>query len=131
MVPREAPRGAEVIRTEGAGPQYETGTKPSRTVQSFRQKPAEDPEPFRKQRRPSRPSRLDRRSTRSKLGLCVACGAAAVASNKRKEPDPRVGVYTPLRFQQPKEEIMPLLIPILIGVPVVFGGGWVIYHFVH
>jgi len=26
---------------------------------------------------------------------------------------------------------MPLLIPILIGIPVVFGGGWVIYHFVH
>jgi hypothetical protein len=31
----------------------------------------------------------------------------------------------------PRRNTMPLLIPILIGVPVVFGGGWVIYHFVH
>jgi hypothetical protein len=79
----------------------------------------------------ARPPRFNRRSTSSKLALCVACGPAAVSSNKGKEPDPPVGVYIPLRFQQPKEEIMPLLIPILIGVPVVFGGGWVIYHFVH
>ena len=26
---------------------------------------------------------------------------------------------------------MPLLIPLLIGIPVVVGGGWVIYQFVH
>ena len=30
-----------------------------------------------------------------------------------------------------EEEHMPLLIPVLIGIPVVVGGGWVIYHFVH
>ena len=26
---------------------------------------------------------------------------------------------------------MPLLVPFLVGIPVVIGGGWVIYHFVH
>jgi hypothetical protein len=27
--------------------------------------------------------------------------------------------------------IMPFLIPVLIGIPVLFGGGYVIYHLVH
>jgi hypothetical protein len=27
--------------------------------------------------------------------------------------------------------IMPFLIPVLVGIPVLFGGGYVIYHFVH
>jgi hypothetical protein len=26
---------------------------------------------------------------------------------------------------------MPFLIPVLIGIPVLFGGGWVIYQIVH
>jgi len=26
---------------------------------------------------------------------------------------------------------MPFLIPVLVGIPVLFGGGYVIYHFVH
>ena len=32
---------------------------------------------------------------------------------------------------QRKELAMPFLIPVLIGVPVVLGSGWVIYHFIH
>jgi hypothetical protein len=27
--------------------------------------------------------------------------------------------------------IMPLLIPVLIGIPVVIGGGWYIFHLAH
>jgi hypothetical protein len=27
--------------------------------------------------------------------------------------------------------IMPFLIPVLVGIPVVLGGGYVIYHFIH
>ena len=27
--------------------------------------------------------------------------------------------------------IMPFLIPVLVGIPVLFGGGYVIYHLVH
>jgi len=26
---------------------------------------------------------------------------------------------------------MPFLIPVLVGIPVLFGGGYVIYHLVH
>jgi len=26
---------------------------------------------------------------------------------------------------------MPFLIPVLIGIPVLFGGGYVVYHLVH
>jgi len=26
---------------------------------------------------------------------------------------------------------MPFLIPVLVGIPVVLGGGYVIYHFIH
>jgi len=26
---------------------------------------------------------------------------------------------------------MPFLIPVLVGIPVLFGGGYMIYHFVH
>jgi hypothetical protein len=29
------------------------------------------------------------------------------------------------------EETMPFLIPVLVGIPVLFGGGYVIYHLVH
>jgi len=32
---------------------------------------------------------------------------------------------------QNKERTMPLLIPVLVGIPVVLGGGWIIYHWVH
>jgi hypothetical protein len=38
-------------------------------------------------------------------------------------------VYQPARTR--KELIMPFLIPVLVGIPVLFGGGYVIYHFVH
>jgi len=34
------------------------------------------------------------------------------------------------RSQQPKEAEMPLFLPFLIGIPVVVGGGWVIYKVV-
>jgi hypothetical protein len=27
--------------------------------------------------------------------------------------------------------VMPFLIPVLVGIPVLFGGGYVIYHLVH
>jgi hypothetical protein len=27
--------------------------------------------------------------------------------------------------------VMPLLIPVLIGIPVVIGGGWYIFHLAH
>jgi hypothetical protein len=27
--------------------------------------------------------------------------------------------------------IMPFLIPVLVGIPVLFGGGYIIYHLVH
>jgi hypothetical protein len=27
--------------------------------------------------------------------------------------------------------VMPFLIPVLVGVPLLFGGGYVIYHLVH
>ena len=37
---------------------------------------------------------------------------------------------TVISLSQRMEEIMPLLLPFLIGIPVVIGGGWVIYHFV-
>jgi hypothetical protein len=30
-----------------------------------------------------------------------------------------------------QESVMPFLIPVLVGIPVLFGGGYVIYHFVH
>jgi hypothetical protein len=30
-----------------------------------------------------------------------------------------------------KEIVMPFLIPVLVGIPVLFGGGYVIYHLVH
>ena len=30
-----------------------------------------------------------------------------------------------------KETMMPFLIPVLVGVPLLFGGGYVIYHLVH
>jgi len=30
-----------------------------------------------------------------------------------------------------KESVMPFLIPVLVGIPVLFGGGYVIYHLVH
>jgi hypothetical protein len=30
-----------------------------------------------------------------------------------------------------RRSVMPFLIPVLIGIPVLFGGGYVIYHFVH
>jgi hypothetical protein len=30
-----------------------------------------------------------------------------------------------------RRNVMALLVPVLIGIPVVVGGGWVIYHFVH
>jgi hypothetical protein len=38
-------------------------------------------------------------------------------------------VLTAARIQ--KELIMPFLIPVLVGIPVLFGGGYVIYHLVH
>lgn len=30
-----------------------------------------------------------------------------------------------------RSETMPFLIPVLVGIPVLFGGGYVIYHLVH
>jgi hypothetical protein len=41
------------------------------------------------------------------------------------------GARSPYGTRNRGETIMPLLIPVLIGIPVVLGGGWVIYHFVH
>jgi hypothetical protein len=35
------------------------------------------------------------------------------------------------QHEQQKESVMPLLIPVLVGIPVLFGGGYVIYHLVH
>jgi hypothetical protein len=35
------------------------------------------------------------------------------------------------RFEKTKETVMPFLIPVLVGIPVLFGGGYVIYHLVH
>jgi hypothetical protein len=30
-----------------------------------------------------------------------------------------------------RRSVMPFLIPVLIGIPVLFGGGYVVYHLVH
>jgi hypothetical protein len=30
-----------------------------------------------------------------------------------------------------RRSVMPFLIPVLIGIPVLFGGGFVVYHLVH
>jgi len=35
------------------------------------------------------------------------------------------------QHEQRKEPVMPFLIPVLVGIPVLFGGGYVIYQLVH
>jgi hypothetical protein len=47
------------------------------------------------------------------------------------KPKFRTGVVGASR-EETKEANMPvLLVPILVGVPVLLGGGFLIYHFVH
>jgi hypothetical protein len=42
------------------------------------------------------------------------------------------GLFRQHEQRQTQESIMPvLLVPFLIGVPVVLGGGYIIYHLVH
>jgi hypothetical protein len=35
------------------------------------------------------------------------------------------------RHDNERRSDMPFLIPVLIGIPVLFGGGFVVYHLVH
>jgi hypothetical protein len=42
-----------------------------------------------------------------------------------------MGRYSASSDNHRRRETMPFLIPVLVGIPVLFGGGYVIYHFVH
>jgi hypothetical protein len=47
-------------------------------------------------------------------------------------PEPESCLFCYCRgSKQPKEATMPVLIvPLLVGIPVLIGGGYIIYHFV-
>jgi hypothetical protein len=36
-----------------------------------------------------------------------------------------------MQHDNERRSVMPFLIPVLIGIPVLFGGGYVVYHLVH
>jgi hypothetical protein len=43
----------------------------------------------------------------------------------------RTGRVIPPARNNDRRWIMPFLIPVLVGIPVLFGGGYIIYHLVH
>jgi hypothetical protein len=44
--------------------------------------------------------------------------------------DLRPSAFVERTAERTKEVVMPLLLPVLIGIPVVVGGGWVIYRII-
>jgi len=48
----------------------------------------------------------------------------------KRNSELRLRVVLPARTTK-GEWIMPFLIPVLVGVPLLFGGGYVIYHVFH
>jgi hypothetical protein len=57
------------------------------------------------------------------------CAAAKLQVQLMQKPEANHCVIQP--SQRTEERNMPFLIPVLVGIPVIFGGGYMIYHFVH
>jgi len=54
---------------------------------------------------------------------------SAICSHSCTEPQIDKNVAKPTKGQ--REKHMPILLPVLIGIPVVLGGGWIIYTVFH
>jgi len=62
--------------------------------------------------------------------MMPALYAPAIAQNV-KELNPPVGDYVASTINQRSSAMPVLLVPLLVGIPVVLGGGYMIYHFIH
>jgi hypothetical protein len=48
-----------------------------------------------------------------------------------EEPNPAAEIYLPGTINKRSSAMPVLLVPLLVGIPVVLGGGYIIYHFAH